>query len=51
MGFGLRAIALMSVLSKWYAAVLVGLLHDEQEPIEGGGLRRTACGRREGGER
>ena len=35
----------MSVLSKLYAAVVVGLLHDEQEPLEWTGLR----GRREGG--
>ena len=41
---GFRAIALISVLSKWYAAVLVGLLHDEKEPIELGG---TSRGRRE----
>ena len=29
-----RATALMSVLTKWYAAVVVGLLHEEPEPIE-----------------
>ena len=41
LGKGLRgswAIALISVLFKRNAAVLVGLLHDEQEPIEREGL-------------
>ena len=34
-GIGLfRAIALMSVLAKWYAAGVVGLLHEEPKPIE-----------------
>ena len=28
----------MSGLSDWYAAVLVGLLHDEKEPTEWEGL-------------
>ena len=31
---GFRTIALMSVLAKWYAAVVVGLLHEEPEPTE-----------------
>ena len=33
---GLRgqAIAMMSVLAKWYAAVVVGLLQEEPEPVE-----------------
>ena len=44
---GFRAIAKMSVLSKWYTSVLVGLLHEEKDPIE---VRRTACGRRERGQ-
>ena len=35
---GLRAVALMCVLSKWYTLVLVGLLHEETEPIEWEGL-------------
>ena len=30
---GFRAFALMSVLAKWYAAGVVGLLHEEPEPI------------------
>ena len=29
-----RAIALMSVLGKWYAALVVRLLREELEPIE-----------------
>ena len=28
------AIALVSLLAKWYAAVVVGLLHEEPDPIE-----------------
>ena len=28
-----RAIALLSVFSKWYATVLVDMLHEEKEPI------------------
>ena len=35
---GFRAIALLSVFSKWYTTVLVDMLHDEQEPIEWKGL-------------
>ena len=31
---GFRAIALLSVFSKWYTTVLVDLLHEEKEPIE-----------------
>ena len=31
---GFRAIALLSVFSKWYTTVLVYLLHEEEEPIE-----------------
>ena len=31
---GFRAIALLSVFSKWYTSVLVDLLHEEEEPIE-----------------
>ena len=31
---GFRAIALLSVFSKYYIAVLVDLLHEEEEPIE-----------------
>ena len=31
---GFRAIALMSVLAKWCAALVVGLQHEELEPIE-----------------
>ena len=31
---GFRAIALLSVFSKWYRTVLVDMLHDEMEPIE-----------------
>ena len=31
---GFRAIPLSSVFSKWYTAVLVDLLHEEQEPLE-----------------
>ena len=35
---GVRAIALMSVLAEWYAAVMVGLLQEEPEPIEWKGI-------------
>ena len=31
---GFRAIALLSVFSKWYNKVLVDLLHEEKEPIQ-----------------
>ena len=31
---GFRAIALLSVFSKWYTTVLVDMLHDEKEPSE-----------------
>ena len=31
---GFRAVALLSVLAKWYAAFLVGLLHKEPEPMD-----------------
>ena len=31
---GFRAIALLSVFSRWYTTVLVDLLHEEKEPIE-----------------
>ena len=31
---GSRAIAFMRFVSKWYAAVLVGLLRDDKEPTE-----------------
>ena len=31
---GFRAIALLSVFCKWYATVLVGLLHEEMESVE-----------------
>ena len=31
---GFRAIALLSMFSKWYTTVLVELLHEEKEPIE-----------------
>ena len=31
---GFRAIALLSVLSKWNTTVLVDLLHEEKEPVE-----------------
>ena len=31
---GFRAIALLSVFSKWYTSVLVDMLHEEKEPIE-----------------
>ena len=35
MGFrGFRAIALLSVFSKWFTTVLVDMLHDEKEPSE-----------------
>ena len=43
-----RAIALMSMLAKWYAAVVVGLLQEEEEPVEWrrlhvGTERRVSC--------
>ena len=41
---GFRAIAPMSVFSKWYTTVLVDLLHEEKEPDE---WRRFARGSRE----
>ena len=31
---GFRAITLLSVFSKWYATVLVDMLHEEKEPID-----------------
>ena len=44
---GCRAIALLSVFSKWYATVLVDLLLEEKEPIEWKNLR---VGSRERGQ-
>ena len=32
---GFRAIALVSVLAKWYAAVVVGLLHEVRSRLNG----------------
>ena len=45
---GFRAIALLSVFSKWYTTVLVDMLHDEQEPsawkrLHVGAERRVNC--------
>ena len=31
---GFRAMAWMSVLSKWYTSILVGVVREEREPIE-----------------
>ena len=45
---GVRVIALMSVLAKWYAAVVVGLLHDEPELV--GGMEEFALGSGKGCE-
>ena len=36
---GFRAVAFLSVFSKWYTTVLVDLLHEEQEPAERRRLR------------
>ena len=46
----LLEIALVAVLAEWYAAVVVGLLHEESEPIErkmlqGGAERGINCER------
>ena len=43
--YGFRAIALLSVFSKWYATVLVDMLHDEKEPSE---LKRLHVGAERG---
>ena len=40
-----RAIALLSVFSKWYTTVLVDSLHEENNPIESMNLHVRAEGR------